>query len=300
MVGSPLLLLPQLAHAALHPPRHPLAAARVALPPIRMPPAARRPPLRRDLPALSAASHSMAARVVAAAAVAPQRSPCVARAAQPAAAWQCLQPAACFRAGQRLPTGRAQRWGPAARLWAGQAPWLGACCSRHVQGSTYQRNAPPPAGPQAGGAAGGGGGAGVSRGGDHCGGGCGEGIALIVCLPCREAGAGRAWRCAAQISTCHGWFTSFPAAAAARRRQMERMEKSLESVRRNFSSVRTGRANPSMLDRIEVGAGAGCSAAGRWPTHLHAAAAAAASPRYDPCRSLCPAPPRPSSTTTAP
>ena len=34
--------------------------------------------------------------------------------------------------------------------------------------------------------------------------------------------------------------------------QMERMDKSLESVQRNFSTVRTGRANPSMLDRIEV------------------------------------------------
>jgi ribosome recycling factor len=33
---------------------------------------------------------------------------------------------------------------------------------------------------------------------------------------------------------------------------MERMDKSLESVQRNFSTVRTGRANPSMLDRIEV------------------------------------------------
>ena len=37
---------------------------------------------------------------------------------------------------------------------------------------------------------------------------------------------------------------------------MERMDKSLESVRRNFASVRTGRANPAMLDRIEVGAAA--------------------------------------------
>ncbi len=33
---------------------------------------------------------------------------------------------------------------------------------------------------------------------------------------------------------------------------MERMEKSLEAVKRSFTSVRTGRANPSMLDRIEV------------------------------------------------
>jgi len=30
------------------------------------------------------------------------------------------------------------------------------------------------------------------------------------------------------------------------------MEKTLESVQRNFSTVRTGRANPSMLDRIDV------------------------------------------------
>lgn len=32
---------------------------------------------------------------------------------------------------------------------------------------------------------------------------------------------------------------------------MDKMEKSLESVKRSFASVRTGRANPSMLDRIE-------------------------------------------------
>ncbi len=34
--------------------------------------------------------------------------------------------------------------------------------------------------------------------------------------------------------------------------QMERMDKSLESVKRSFATVRTGRANPAMLDRIEV------------------------------------------------
>lgn len=33
---------------------------------------------------------------------------------------------------------------------------------------------------------------------------------------------------------------------------MDRMEKSLDSVKRSFASVRTGRANPAMLDRIEV------------------------------------------------
>ncbi|EXB39377.1 Ribosome-recycling factor [Morus notabilis] len=32
----------------------------------------------------------------------------------------------------------------------------------------------------------------------------------------------------------------------------ERMEKSIETVRTNFNSVRTGRANPAMLDKIEV------------------------------------------------
>jgi len=33
---------------------------------------------------------------------------------------------------------------------------------------------------------------------------------------------------------------------------MERMESSLEAVKRSFSTVRTGRASPAMLDRIEV------------------------------------------------
>lgn len=33
---------------------------------------------------------------------------------------------------------------------------------------------------------------------------------------------------------------------------MEKMDKSLESVKRSFATVRTGRANPGMLDRIEV------------------------------------------------
>lgn len=32
---------------------------------------------------------------------------------------------------------------------------------------------------------------------------------------------------------------------------MEKMDKSLESVKRSFATVRTGRANPAMLDRIE-------------------------------------------------
>lgn len=33
---------------------------------------------------------------------------------------------------------------------------------------------------------------------------------------------------------------------------MERMEKSLESVTKNFATLRTGRANPAMLDRVQV------------------------------------------------
>jgi ribosome recycling factor len=33
---------------------------------------------------------------------------------------------------------------------------------------------------------------------------------------------------------------------------MERMEKSLEAAKRSFNTVRTGRANPAMLDRIDV------------------------------------------------
>ncbi|PPD93607.1 hypothetical protein GOBAR_DD09438 [Gossypium barbadense] len=32
----------------------------------------------------------------------------------------------------------------------------------------------------------------------------------------------------------------------------ERMEKTIETVRANFNSIRTGRANPSMLDKVEV------------------------------------------------
>lgn len=34
--------------------------------------------------------------------------------------------------------------------------------------------------------------------------------------------------------------------------QMNRMEKSLENTRDSFATVRTGRATPSMLDRIQV------------------------------------------------
>ena len=40
--------------------------------------------------------------------------------------------------------------------------------------------------------------------------------------------------------------------------QMERMDKSLESVKRSFATVRTGRANPAMLDRVEVGGALRC------------------------------------------
>ena len=35
--------------------------------------------------------------------------------------------------------------------------------------------------------------------------------------------------------------------------QMEKMDSSLEAVKRSFASVRTGRASPAMLDRVEVG-----------------------------------------------
>ena len=34
--------------------------------------------------------------------------------------------------------------------------------------------------------------------------------------------------------------------------QEGRMEKTLETVRSNFNSIRTGRASPAMLDKIEV------------------------------------------------
>ncbi|PWZ25751.1 Ribosome-recycling factor, chloroplastic [Zea mays] len=34
--------------------------------------------------------------------------------------------------------------------------------------------------------------------------------------------------------------------------QKEKMEKAIETVQANFNTVRTGRANPAMLDRIEV------------------------------------------------
>ena len=33
---------------------------------------------------------------------------------------------------------------------------------------------------------------------------------------------------------------------------MERMEKTITSIRGNVNTVRTGRANPAILDRIEV------------------------------------------------
>lgn len=34
--------------------------------------------------------------------------------------------------------------------------------------------------------------------------------------------------------------------------QKERMEKTIENVRNSFNSIRTGRANPAILDKIEV------------------------------------------------
>jgi ribosome recycling factor len=34
--------------------------------------------------------------------------------------------------------------------------------------------------------------------------------------------------------------------------QKEKMEKAIETIQTNFNTVRTGRANPTMLGRIEV------------------------------------------------
>ena len=34
--------------------------------------------------------------------------------------------------------------------------------------------------------------------------------------------------------------------------QKGRMEKTIDTVRSNFNSIRTGRSNPAMLDKIEV------------------------------------------------
>ncbi len=45
--------------------------------------------------------------------------------------------------------------------------------------------------------------------------------------------------------------------------QMEKFEKSLESVQRSFSTIRTGRASPTMLDRVQVGVRGSVSAAQR-------------------------------------
>jgi ribosome recycling factor len=42
------------------------------------------------------------------------------------------------------------------------------------------------------------------------------------------------------------------AGAEIEEQAMEKMDKSFEAVKRSFSTVRTGRANPGMLDRIEV------------------------------------------------
>lgn len=50
--------------------------------------------------------------------------------------------------------------------------------------------------------------------------------------------------------------------------QMEKMEKTLESVKGNFNTVRTGRANPSLLDRVEVRPPAPCRAPVHSPSLL--------------------------------
>ena len=58
-------------------------------------------------------------------------------------------------------------------------------------------------------------------------------------------------------------LTRVPRRAAApplRGAQEEKMEKSIESVRRNFNTVRTGRANVSILDRIQARKRAACAA----------------------------------------
>ena len=54
------------------------------------------------------------------------------------------------------------------------------------------------------------------------------------------------------------------------------MEKSIESVRRNFNTVRTGRANVSILDRIQASLAARVQAA---QPHAPAAALRRATPR---------------------
>lgn len=60
--------------------------------------------------------------------------------------------------------------------------------------------------------------------------------------------------------------SSFPDNKPCPIQQMEKMEKSVEATKRSFNTVRTGRANPAMLDRIEVRAGPPtCSQAGLRP-----------------------------------
>eukprot|EP00889_Picochlorum_renovo_P006195 jgi/Picre1/33225/NNA_008550.t1 len=54
---------------------------------------------------------------------------------------------------------------------------------------------------------------------------------------------------------CERWIVRAgdeDAAFTVEEETMEKMEKSLDSVKRNFGTVRTGRASPSMLDRIVV------------------------------------------------
>ena len=49
------------------------------------------------------------------------------------------------------------------------------------------------------------------------------------------------------LELCYNWH-DYPLMLL----QMEKFEKSLESVQRSFSTIRTGRATPTMLDRVQV------------------------------------------------
>ena len=61
--------------------------------------------------------------------------------------------------------------------------------------------------------------------------------------PCLEY-----WTCSINYPPCYSNDTLLSPVAE----QMEKMDKTFEAVKRNFATVRTGRANPGMLDRVEV------------------------------------------------
>ena len=48
----------------------------------------------------------------------------------------------------------------------------------------------------------------------------------------------------------YGWKPYLTGLTKAARLQMERMERSVANVQEKFSTVRTGRANPNVLDRV--------------------------------------------------